>query len=129
MLLHLRNVSLSTAEIKGLKKIVEAGRGQLDVGKSVNPVLILTARELFGQFDLGEFSEIYANDSKLARGIFMRGEIREISELCSAYTSGCHQAMMFGRRRFASDLPRNNSSPSFPSIKLLFRRARIPAWS
>lgn len=44
------------------------------------PVLILTARELFGQFHFGEFSELYGTDSQLAHGIYMRGEIRELCE-------------------------------------------------
>jgi hypothetical protein len=52
----------------------------MDVGTNVNPVLILTARELFRQFHLGEFSQLYGTDSQLARGIFMRDEIREICE-------------------------------------------------
>ncbi|MGD0799604.1 MAG: hypothetical protein ABR910_17965, partial [Acidobacteriaceae bacterium] len=74
------NESLGPSEIKGLKKIVEAGRESLDVGMSVNPVLILTARELFGQFHFGEFSKVYGTDSQMARGMFMRGEIREVCE-------------------------------------------------
>ena len=74
------NEALDAAEIKGLKKIVEAGREILDVGMSVNPVLILTGRELFGQFHLGEFYELYGNDSQMARGMFVRSEIRELCE-------------------------------------------------
>jgi hypothetical protein len=74
------NESLEPAEIKGLKKIVEAGRDSLDVGKHLNPVLILTGRELFGQFHFGEYSELYGTDAQLARGMFMRGEIRDMCE-------------------------------------------------
>ncbi len=74
------NDSLELSEIKGLKKIVKAGRRRLAVGMSMNPVLILTARELFGQFRLGEFSDLYGADSQTARGIFMRGEIEEVCE-------------------------------------------------
>lgn len=74
------NETLNAAEIRGLKKIVEAGREILDVGMSVNPVLVLTGRELFGQFKFGEFSELYGNDSQMARGMFMRGEIRDLCE-------------------------------------------------
>jgi len=74
------NESLEPAEIKGLKKIVEAGRDSLDVGKHLNPVLILTGRELFGQFHFGDYSELYGADAQLARGMFMRGEIRDLCE-------------------------------------------------
>lgn len=74
------NESLDPAEVMGLKKIVQAGRKSLDVGLSVNPVLILTGRELFGQFRLGEFSDLYGADAQLARGMFMRGEIRDLCE-------------------------------------------------
>lgn len=74
------NESLEPAEVKGLKKIVEAGRDNLDVGKHLNPVLILTGRELFGQFHFGDYSELYGTDAQLARGMFMRGEIRDLCE-------------------------------------------------
>jgi hypothetical protein len=43
-------------------------------------VLILTGRELFGQFHFGEFSELYGSDSQMARGMFMRSEIRDLCE-------------------------------------------------
>ncbi len=46
------NEVLDAKEKKGLKKIVEGGRQILDVGMQLNPVLILTGRELFGQFRL-----------------------------------------------------------------------------
>jgi len=74
------NELLEPAEVKGLKKIVEAGRDSLDVGKHLNPVLILTGRELFGQFDFGEYSALYGADAQLARGMFMRGAIRDLCE-------------------------------------------------
>ena len=41
----------------------------MDVGIDLNPVLILTGRELFGQFRLGEFSELYGNEAQLSRGL------------------------------------------------------------
>ena len=59
---------------------MEAGREILDVGVSVNPVLILTGRELFGQFHFGDFSDLYGADAQMARGMFMRGEIRDLCE-------------------------------------------------
>ena len=43
-------------------------------------MLILTGRELFGQFHFGAFSELYGSDSQMARGMFMRSEIRDLCE-------------------------------------------------
>jgi hypothetical protein len=77
---HMVRAIQQTLRVKGLKKIAEAGREILDVDLDINPVLILTGRELFGQFDLGEFSKICGADARLARGMFMRGEIRELFE-------------------------------------------------
>ena len=45
----------------------------------MNPVLILTARELFGQFRHVDFNSLYGDKAQYARGIFIR---REIDELC-----------------------------------------------
>lgn len=82
------NETLNPAEVKGLKKIVKAGRKRMDVGIDLNPVLILTGRELFGQFRLGEFSELYGNEAQLARGLFMRGEINELCEFTQRHYLG-----------------------------------------
>ena len=71
--------SLDRDEIKAIKQIAEAGRDPLDVGRQLNPVLILTARELFGQFRHVDFNSLYGDKAQYARGIFIR---REIDELC-----------------------------------------------
>jgi len=111
------NDSLEASEIKGLKKIVKAGRQILDVGMSVNPVLILTARELFGQFHIGEFSDLYGTDSQLARGMYMRGEIRELCEFTQRLYLGMpsshetHQEAM--RKKWARAQAKNN--PAIPT--------------
>jgi hypothetical protein len=99
------NDSLEPDEIKGLKRIAAAGREILDVGMNRNPVLILTGRELFGQFHLGEFSELYGTDSQLASSLFMRREIGEVCEFTQRLYLGMesshdvHQAKM--RKRWA----------------------------
>jgi hypothetical protein len=111
------NDSLEASEIKGLKKIVKAGRQILDAGMSVNPVLILTARELFGQFHFGEFSDLYGTDSQLARGMYMRGEIRELCEFTQRLYLGMpsshetHQEAM--RKKSARAQAKNN--PAIPT--------------
>jgi hypothetical protein len=82
------NESLTAEEIAGIKPIVEAGRKRLDVGKQLNPVLILTARELFGQFRPGEFSAHYDDDRSLDRRIWHR----EMNEVCE-YTQRLYLGM------------------------------------
>ncbi len=74
------NEALDAKEKKGLKKIAEAGRETLDVGIQLNPVLILTGRELFGQFRRGDFLQLYGAEEQLARGMFMRGDVRDLCE-------------------------------------------------
>jgi hypothetical protein len=96
------NESLEPAEIKGLKKIVEAGREILDVGVSVNPVLILTRRELFGQFHFGGFSDLYGADAQMARGMFMRGEVRDLCEFTQRLYVGMPSSQRCDKRRCGS---------------------------
>jgi|SRR5579862_2795722 len=99
------NDSLEPTEVKGLKKIATVGRESLDVGLNRNPVLILTGRELFGQFHFGEFSELYGTDSQLARHLYMGSEIRELCEFTQRLYLGMpsshdvHQAKM--RKKWA----------------------------
>jgi hypothetical protein len=40
-----------------LKSIVLKGRCHFDVGRIRNPVILLTGRELFGQFKLGGYDD------------------------------------------------------------------------
>jgi hypothetical protein len=74
------NEALNAKEIKELKKIVTAGRARLDVGKQLNPVLILTATELFGQFKLVDFSSLYKDKEDRVNRMIWRSEIDEICE-------------------------------------------------
>ena len=102
------NDSLEPTEVKGLKKIATVGRDSLDVGLNRNPVLILTGRELFGQFHFGEFSELYGTDSQLARHLYMGSEIRELCEFTQRLYLGMpsshdvHQAHRIELYRLAS---------------------------
>jgi hypothetical protein len=74
------NEKLNSKEIRELKKIVNAGRTRLDVGKQLNPVLILTATELFGQFKLGDFSALYKDKEERVNRMIWRSEIDEVCE-------------------------------------------------
>jgi hypothetical protein len=44
----------------------------------MNPVLVLTGRELFGQFRIGEFNSLYGDKSQKVRMMLARGDIQEI---------------------------------------------------
>ena len=103
------NESLEPAEIKGLKKIVEAAREILDVGVSVNPVLILTGRELFGQFHFGDFSDLYGADEQMARGMCMRGETRDLCEFHAEAIRG-HAVKPRGATREDAEARREKAS-------------------
>jgi len=106
------NESLSASEIKGLKKIVNAGRKRMDVGVDLNPVLILTARELFGQFRLGQLSDLYGNDAQLARGLFMRGEINELCEFTQRLYLGMPSSHEVRRQKMQKIALKKNASLS-----------------
>ncbi len=73
--------TLTQGEIKALTRIVLRGRKSLRTGKHLNPVLILTAKELFSQFQWDrQLHEAYGDRSKHAEAVFLR---RDIEELCS----------------------------------------------
>jgi hypothetical protein len=74
------NDSLNPAEVKGITRLVESGRARLDVGKQLNPVLVLTATELFGQFNIREFSSLYKDKEDRVNRMIWRLEINEICE-------------------------------------------------
>lgn len=52
----------------------------MDVGKRMNPVLILTARELFSEFKISDFYSLYGDKADYARGVYMRKDIQELCE-------------------------------------------------
>jgi len=53
---------------------------RLDVGKQLNPVLILTATELFGRFKLSDFSALYQDKEERVNRMIWRSEIDEVCE-------------------------------------------------
>jgi hypothetical protein len=74
------NGELDPNEIKGIRKIVTTGRSRLDVGRQLNPVLVLTATELFGQFTIGDFASLYKDEAEQVNRMIWRSEINEICE-------------------------------------------------
>jgi hypothetical protein len=68
---------LDRDEIRALKAIALKGRERLDVGKQTNPVLVLTGKELFGQFRIGDFNDLYGDKAHQVRMMFARGNMEE----------------------------------------------------
>jgi hypothetical protein len=72
--------TLTRTEINGLTKIVRRGRAALRTGRVRNPVLVLTGKELFSQFNFNRnLYEVYGERSQYARMAYIR---RDIEELC-----------------------------------------------
>jgi hypothetical protein len=71
------NESFSPYEIRELSRLVIAGRKRLDVGKQINPVLLLTGKELFGQYRIESPYDIYGDKKEMAERVYMRNDIQE----------------------------------------------------
>ena len=74
------NDSFSPYEIRELTRLVIAGRRRIDVGKQTNPVLLLTGKELFGQYKLAAAYETYGDKKEAAERVYQRGVIEEICD-------------------------------------------------
>ena len=74
------NESFSSKEIKALRSIVLKGRRRFDVGRIRNPVILLTARELFGQFNLAGYVDQYGPKAHYARMVAVRGDLQELAD-------------------------------------------------
>ena len=46
----------------------------------MNPVLILTGRELFSEFMMADFYSIYGDKAEYARSMYMRDDIQELCD-------------------------------------------------
>ena len=58
---------LNPSEKCRLRAITNAGRERLSPGHQRNPVIILTGKELFGQYKLGDFYGEYGTDERWIR--------------------------------------------------------------
>ncbi|HZQ20281.1 MAG TPA: hypothetical protein VFA90_16325 [Terriglobales bacterium] len=101
------NDTLETKEIKGLTKLAKMGAKRMDVGKQMNPVLILTARELFSEFKLSDFYSLYGDKADYARGVYIRDDIQELCEFTQQIYLGMpsyHEWLEEKRRKKAARL-------------------------
>jgi hypothetical protein len=71
---------LDKNEIRGLTSLAIQGRARLDVGKQMNPILILTARELFSEFKMTDFYSLYGDKANYARSVYMRDDMEELCD-------------------------------------------------
>jgi hypothetical protein len=101
------NEELDKQEIKGLTKLAKQGRKRMDVGKQMNPVLILTARELFSEFKMTAFYSMYGDQAEYARHVYMRDDMQELCEFTQQLYLGMpsyHEVMEEKRRKKAARL-------------------------
>jgi hypothetical protein len=74
------NETLNRDEIRGIRPIALEGRKEMDIGKQMNPVLVLTARELFGELRLLDFHSLYGDKAQYASSVYMRGDMQELCD-------------------------------------------------
>jgi hypothetical protein len=98
---------LTNSEKTQIARLARRGRKAFKTGQEMNPVLILTKNELFGQFKLGRFSDDYPDKfAKMGEGAFMRGDLREICDLT--------QQMYLGIESFYEWLEKNRRGKRKP---------------
>jgi hypothetical protein len=96
------NEALDKNEIRGLSRLAKQGRARLDVGQQMNPILILTARELFSEFKMTDFYSLYGDKAEYARAIYLRGELEDVCDFTQQLYLGMpsyHEWLEEKRRR------------------------------
>jgi hypothetical protein len=86
----------------------------MDVGKQMNPVLILTARELFSEFKMTDFYSMYGDKAEYARHVYMRDDMQELCEFTQQLYLGMpsyHEVMEEKRRKKAARLAAKPPDP------------------
>ena len=109
------NEALDEEEIKGLTKLAKQGRKRMDVGRRMNPVLILTARELFSEFKMTDFYSLYSDKANYARGIYMRDNLEELCDFTQQIYLGMqsyHEWLEEKRRKTAAWVAAKSQIPS-----------------
>jgi hypothetical protein len=71
---------LSPKEKRRLRAITRAGREYISPGHQRNPVIILTGKELFGQFKLGDFYGEYGKNENWVRRLFEDVDLQALGE-------------------------------------------------
>lgn len=80
---------LNPSEKRRLRAIANAGRERLSPGHQRNPVIILTGKELFGQYKMGDFYGEYGQDAHWVRKYFEDGDMQALGE----FTQGIYLDM------------------------------------
>ncbi len=109
------NDALDKSEIKGLTKLAIQGRKRMDVGKQMNPVLILTSRELFSEFKMTDFYSLYGDKAAYARSVYLRDDIQELCEFTQQSYLGMpsyHESVEEKRRKKAARLAAKSPTTS-----------------
>ena len=109
------NEVLDKNEIHGLTSLAEQGRARLDVGQRMNPILILTARELFSEFKMTDFYSLYGDKADHARGVYLRNDMEELCDFTQQLYLGMpsyHQWLEEKRRKKAARLAAKRPAPN-----------------
>jgi hypothetical protein len=94
---------LSRSEKRQIARIARAGRRRIGSGRQKNPVIVLTRRELFGQFKDGAFADDYSGElSATARRVFAIGDVQEIADFTQRVHLGIESYYEWRRLRRAS---------------------------
>ncbi len=94
---------LSPSEKRQIARIARSGRQTMESGRRKNPVIVLTRRELFGQFKDGSFADDYSGDlAATARRVFAVGDVREIADFTQQVHLGMEPYHLWRKRRQAS---------------------------
>lgn len=72
--------NLNPIEKRRLRAIANAGRELLRPGHQRNPVIILTGKELFGQYKMGDFYGEYGMDERWVRRLFQDGDVQAVAD-------------------------------------------------
>jgi hypothetical protein len=111
------NETLDKNEIKGLTKLAKLGRKRMQVGKQTNPVLILTARELFAEFKNSDFYSTYGDKAEYARHVYMRDDMQELCEFTQQLYLGMpsyHEELQERQRKKAAQLASQSQTTDTP---------------
>jgi hypothetical protein len=71
---------LNPSEKRRFRAIANAGREVLSPGHQRNPVIILTGKELFGQYKMGDFYGEYGQDERwISRMVICRPSVNSLN--------------------------------------------------
>lgn len=81
----------------------------------MNPVLILTSRELFSEFKMTDFYSLYGDKADYAHGIYLRDDIQELCEFTQQIYLGVpsyHESLEEKRRKKTARLAAKSQTNS-----------------